>query len=134
MYKNSAPKEIGQPVKIRSVSNHGHTWVQTDRNAHESWARLSIRNPIAGAVLHTLVARMGNQNAVVVSQKTLASLIGVSDRSVRSALQVLSAEHWLQIVRLNGPGTVCAYVVNSAVAWGESRDKLHLASNSQFIN
>ena len=34
----------------------------------------------------------------------------------------------MQVVRLNGPGTVSAYVVNSAVAWGQPRDKLHLAA------
>jgi hypothetical protein len=76
---------------------------------------------------------MGHQNALVVSQKTLASLIGVTDRSVRSAVQLLVAERWMQIVRLNGPGTVCAYVVNSAVAWGESREKLHLAAFSATV-
>ena len=76
------------------------------------------QKPMAAAVLHTLVARMGDQNAVVVSQKTLAALIGVTDRTIRNAIQVLVAENWVQVVRLNGPGTVSAYVVNSAVAWG----------------
>ena len=76
---------------------------------------------MAAAVLHTLVARMGDQNAVVVSQKTLAALIGVTDRTVRNAIQVLVAENWVQVVRLNGPSTVSAYVVNSAVAWGQPR-------------
>jgi hypothetical protein len=33
----------------------------------------------------------------------------------------------MQVVRLNGPGTVCAYVVNSQVAWGEKRDQLCLS-------
>ena len=83
---------------------------------------------MAAAVLHTLVARMGDQNAVVVSQKTLAALIGVTDRTIRNAIQVLVAENWVQVVRLNGPGTVSAYVVNSAVAWGQPRDQLHLAA------
>ena len=102
--------------------------VQTERASHEAWSRLVIRKPMAAAVLHTLVARMGDQNAVVVSQKTLAALIGVTDRTIRNAIQVLVAENWVQVVRLNGPGTVSAYVVNSAVAWGQPRDQLHLAA------
>ena len=126
MRKIAAPPEIGRTVQVKPGA-HGGSWVQTERAGHEAWARLGIRSPIASAILHTLVARMGNQNAVVVSQKTLASLIGVTDRSVRSAIQLLTAERWMQVVRLNGPGTVCAYVVNSAVAWGEKREKLSLS-------
>lgn len=126
MRKIASPPEIGRTVQIKPGA-HGGSWVQTERAGHEAWARLGIRSPIASAILHTLVARMGNQNAVVVSQKTLASLIGVTDRSVRSAIQLLTAERWMQVVRLNGPGTVCAYVVNSAVAWGEKREKLSLS-------
>lgn len=126
MSKIAAPPEIGRKVQVQP-GGHGGSWVQTERAGHEAWARLGIRSPIASAILHTLVARMGNQNAVVISQKTLAGLIGVTDRSVRSAVQLLTAERWMQVVRLNGPGTVCAYVVNSAVAWGEKREKLSLS-------
>src|SRR3546814_10766428 len=52
-------------------------WVQTDRASHEAWARLSASNPKAGALLHLLAARVGDNNAVVVSHKTLAELLGV---------------------------------------------------------
>src|SRR3546814_9932103 len=52
-------------------------WGQTDRASHEAWARLSASNPKAGALLHLLAARVGDNNAVVVSHKTLAELLGV---------------------------------------------------------
>src|SRR3546814_2242583 len=52
-------------------------WVQTDRASHEAWARLSASNPKAGGLLHLLAARVGDNNAVVVSHKTLAELLGV---------------------------------------------------------
>src|SRR3546814_12553640 len=41
-------------------------WVQTDRASHEAWARLRASNPKAGALLHLLAARVGDNNAVVV--------------------------------------------------------------------
>ena len=114
MRRISSPPDIGRPA--HTPARRGASWVQTERASHEAWSRLVIRKPMAAAVLHTLVARMGDQNAVVVSQKTLAALIGVTDRTIRNAIQVLVAENWVQVVRLNGPGTVSAYVVNSAVA------------------
>ncbi|MNM83958.1 hypothetical protein D3C81_960300 [compost metagenome] len=34
---------------------------------------------------------------------------------------MLEAERWIQIVKMNGPGTVAAYVVNDRVAWSQPR-------------
>ena len=120
-------EKLGRKAHIKAQA-HGGSWVQTERAGHEAWGRLAIKSPIASAVMHTLVARMGQQNAVVKRKKTIAGLLGVTDRSIRTAIQVLTAERWVQVVRLNGPGTVCAYVINSAVAWGEKRDQLHLST------
>jgi len=84
-------------------------------------------------LLHHLVAQMGHQNAVVVSQKTLGKLMGVTDRTVRSAVADLVAERWIQVVKMNGPGTVAAYVVNDRVAWGQPRDQLRLSVFSATV-
>ncbi len=108
-------------------------WVQTERKAHEAWAGLIARKPRAAMLLHHLVANMGHQNAVVVSQKTLAKLMGMSERTVRYAVADLVAERWIQIVKLNGPGTVSAYVVNDQVAWGQPRNQLRLSTFSASV-
>lgn len=128
MRKTSAPPAIGKPVESKPGQ-----WVQTERKAHEEWANLIRRKPTAAMLLHHLVAKMGTQNAVVVSQKTLAKLIGVTDRTVRTALSDLAAERWIQIVKMNGPGTVAAYVVNDRVAWGQPRDHLRLSVFSAAV-
>jgi len=112
-------KQIGTPA-----SYGPKTWVQTERAAHEAWGRLTMKSPRAAAVMHHLVANMGHQNAVVIAQKTLAKMVGVNERTVRRALDDLVADEWIQVVQLGHQGTVNAYVVNSAVAWGESRDQL----------
>ena len=108
-------------------------WVQTERKAHEAWANLIARKPRAAMLLHHLVAQMGHQNAVVVSQKTLAKLIGCSLRTVQYAIADLIAEQWIEAVKLNGPGTVAAYVVNDRVAWGQPRDQLRLSVFSATV-
>lgn len=126
------PPPVEPPLGVPAKNKPGQ-WVQTERKAHEAWARLIARKPTAAMLLHHLVAQMGHQNAVVVSQKTLAKLVGVTDRTVRSAVADLVAERWIQVVRLNGPGTVSAYVVNDCVAWGQRRDQLHLSVFSAAV-
>ena len=123
-------KKLGTMV---SCQGRTRTWVQTDRKAHEAWARLALRKPRASALLHNLIAQMGNKNAVVVSQKTLAQLMGMHERTIRRAITDLVAERWIQVVRLNGPGTVAAYVVNDRVAWGQPRDELTLSTFSAQV-
>jgi len=69
-----------------------------------------------------LIAQMGNQNAVVIPQGLLAKMLGVTDRTIRSAIAALVAENWIQVVRI-GKGKEAAYVVNDRVAWGQPRDQ-----------
>lgn len=129
MHANSAPQEkLGTPA----ATKYG-AWVQTERKAHEAWANLLTRKPRAGVLLHHLVANMGHQNAVVISQKTLAKLMGVTDRTVRTAVSDLVAERWIQVVKLNGPGSVSAYIVNDRVAWGQPRGELVLSVFSAAV-
>lgn len=129
MRRDSSPQEkLGAPA----APKYGQ-WVQTERKAHEAWASLTTRKPRAGILLHHLVANMGHQNAVVISQKTLAGLMGVTDRTVRTAVSDLVAERWIQVVKLNGPGSVSAYVVNDRVAWGQPRGEMVLSVFSAAV-
>lgn len=107
-------------------------WVQTERKAHEEWARLIARKPSAAIVAHILVAHMSDQNAVVISQKILAAISGLHERTIRRAIDDLVDEKWVQIVRL-GRGKECAYVVNDQVAWSQKRDNLRLSLFSAAV-
>lgn len=128
MTQLSSPPGIGNELK-----NKPGQWVQTERKAHEAWADLSLRKPRASALLHHLISRMGQQNAVVVPQKLLAKIMGAHERTVQRALADLVAEQWVQVVKLNGPGTISAYVVNDRVAWGQPRDELRLSVFSAAV-
>lgn len=103
---------------------HRSTWVQTDRATHEAWMKMSIKSPAAGALLHFFAGRVGDHNAVVVSQRTLAELTGMSLSTIKRALAVLETGRWVEIRRLGPTGTVNAYVINDRVAWHRSRDEL----------
>ena len=118
-------RKLGTPVAAGP-----RTWVQTERAAHEAWGRLTMRSPRAAALMHHLVALMGHQNAVIVPQKTLAKLLRCSERTIRNALADLVEERWVQVVQIGASATVNAYVINSAVAWGEKRE--HIGRLSVF--
>lgn len=126
--RQSKPPEIGVPAM-----NKPGQWVQTERKAHEAWAGLIARRPRAAELLHHLVAHMGHQNAVVVPQKILAKIMGKSIDTVQRALKDLESERWIQVVKMNGPGTVAAYVVNDRIAWGQPRDQLRLSVFSAAV-
>lgn len=42
-------------------------------------------------MLHLLVANVGNHNAVIISQKTIAKVLGITDRTVRAVVADLEA-------------------------------------------
>lgn len=116
--------ELGDKrTMLPAKKTRGH-FVQTDRAAHESWARLGTKHPAASALLHVLAANVGEQNAVVASHKVLARLMGASPSTVKRALQTLEAGNWIEVAQIGASGTVNAYILNSRVAWTEGRDRL----------
>ena len=122
-----ANKQLG---KAAPAEANRKTWVQTERAAHEAWARLITKAPTAARLAHVLVANMDPaSNAVVASQSTIGELMGgVHRNTVRKAIQVLEAERWIEVVQIGGKGGALAYVVNSRVAWGQSRDAIRYAA------
>lgn len=125
MNATSAPPEIWQqPVK--------GSFVQTDRATHEAWAKFALRKPAASAILHYLAANVGRHNAVIVPQKVIAAALGITDRTVRNAMNDLADGNWLQMVKI-GAGRECAYVLNDRVAWADKRDNLRLSRFSAHV-
>ena len=108
-------------------------WVQTERAAHEAWAALIAKAPKAAQLMHILTARVGEHNAVVISQKTLRSLMGCSRPTVQRALDVLSQDKWIEIRQIGESGTVNAFVINDRVAWTRNRDGLRYSLFSAAV-
>lgn len=120
-------RELGAPAAPRAGQ-----WAQVDRAATEAWGLLMVKKPRAAQLLAVLVARMGHQNALVASQATLAALMGCSVDTAQRAITELKLRDWIQVVKL-GKGKEAAYVVNSRVAWAQSRDQLCLSVFSATV-
>lgn len=110
----------------------GH-WVQTERAAHEAWAALIAKAPKAAQLMHLLTARVGDHNAVVVSQKVLQKLMGCSRPTVQRALDVLVKDRWIEIRQIGDRGTVNAHIINDRVAWSGARDGIRYSLFSAIV-
>jgi len=108
-------------------------WVQTERSAHEAWAALIAKAPKAAQLMHVLTARVGENNAVVVSQQNLVKLTGTSRRTVQRALDVLIEDRWIETRQIGQNGTVNAYVINDRVAWSGKRNGIRYSLFSATI-
>jgi len=105
------------------------TWVQTERKAHEAWAVLIGKKPKAAQLMHLLVANMDKSGAVVVSQKVLAEMMGVTTMTVKRAVTALKDDNWLDVSRVGSErGGVNAYLVNRRVAWADKRKNQRFAA------
>lgn len=120
------------PPELPAKKAHG-TWVQTDKATHEAWAELSRKSPLASQIMHLMVARVGDHNAVVISQNTLAALAKASRRGVQKALKVLQDDLWIETRQVGSNGTVNAYVINDRVAWTQGRDGLRYSLFSAAV-
>lgn len=114
--------------------NNG-SWVQTERALHEAWAQfLAVKGAVsASRVMHLLLARVGDHNAVVISQKTMADILKCDIRTVRRAVKLLADHNWIDIRQIGDRGTVNAYVLNSNVAWSGPRDGIRYALFSASV-
>lgn len=97
-------------------------WVQTERAAHEAFAALIGKSPLAAKIMHALVSRVADHNAVVISQGVLADIVGASRQGVQKALKILERDRWIEIRQVGDHATVNAYVVNDRVAWFGDRE------------
>lgn len=120
------------PKTLPEKANRGH-WVQTERAAHEAWAALLRTSPRAAELLHLLVARIGDHNAIVASQKTLGAMMGRDPRTVRRALADLKEGNWIEVRQIGESGTVNAYVLNDRVAWTGSRENMRYSLFSASV-
>lgn len=108
-------------------------WVQTERAAHEAWATLIAKAPKAAQLMHILTARVGEHNAVVVSQKTLSALMRCSRRTVQRAVDVLVEDRWVELRQIGDNGTVNAHIINDRVAWSGKRDGIRYSLFSAAV-
>ena len=109
------------------------TWVQTERAAHEAWIGLIDRSPLAAKIMHLFANRVGDKNAVVISQGTIAQLLKAHRRSVNRAIALLEQDRWIEVRQIGVNATVNAYVLNDRAVWHGSRDGIRYALFSAAV-
>ena len=107
--------------------------MQTDRSAHEKWAKLAIANPRASSLLHVLIAQMKRNNALIASQANLAREAGCSVATLKRSLDVLKAGNWIEVRQIGPTGTANAYVINDRVVWSGPRDGIRYSMFSATV-
>lgn len=107
--------------------------MQTEREAHEAWARLIRKSPKAAELMHLITARIGDHNAVVMSIPTIMKLMETSRPTVIRAINLLREDKWVETVQIGGSGTANAYVVNDRVAWSGPRNGIRFSLFSAAV-
>lgn len=105
-------------------------FLQTERQTHEAWARLTIDAPKASAVMHLLTARMKKNNTTLLTHAEIQDELGISRPTVQRAIRRLREDCWLEVWQIGETGSVNVYVINDRVAWARDRNGLRYSKLS----
>lgn len=114
MPKPKTVKAIASPDDQASTFG----WLQIDKKAAQALRGLTLESPTAAAVLFFCIERMSRTNSLMVGQETLAATIGVTSRSVRTALVLLESRRFIERTFV---GKSAVITVNTRVAWQGKR-------------
>lgn len=105
-------------------------WLQLEKKAAKELQNLAIRSPAAMGTLMYMVNHMSRSNALVVSQRAMATELGISLKSVGNSVKLLADHHFIETLKV---GNTSVYVVNSRVAWQGERGARYAAFGADVI-
>lgn len=95
-------------------------FVQWQKSSMSRYRELLGKSPKAALLLSLLVENMNDSNAVVVSQNTLAEMMGCTRRSIINYIKILESDQWLNVLKI---GTANVYHVNRSYFWQQAANK-----------
>lgn len=116
------------PLNAERPATYG--WLQLEKKAAKELESLAIKSPAAMGTLVYMINRMSRSNALVVSQKAIATSLGISLKSVGNSVKLLTAHNFIQTIKV---GNTSVYVVNSRVAWQGERGARYAAFGADVI-
>lgn len=105
-------------------------WLQVEKKVGQALQKLAIKHPAAMGTLLYLINNMGRNNALVVSQATIAEKVGIGRQAVSGAVKILSGHKFIEIVKV---GNLCVYRVNTRVAWQGNRGERYAHFTADVI-
>lgn len=106
-------------------------WLQSDKKAHQAMWQFGIKNPSALSLLHYFLSQMDRgTNGVVMSALAIASVTGISQRTVQGAIKALSEAKFIQVLK-SGKSNV--YVINNQIAWQGKRGARYASFGADLI-
>lgn len=99
-------------------------FVQWEKSSMTAWRKLNMQSPTATNLLTLMIESMNDVNALMMSQQTMAEVLGCSRQTISSAIKILKDGNWIDTVRV---GSSTIYVVDRSVFWTQARNKRHYA-------
>jgi hypothetical protein len=129
-------KDSTRPRKATNVTipgtngpgNRLQGWVQSDKKAHDFMWKVGMKNATALPLLHYMVAHINRgSGGMVISASALAKELGVTARTIQSAINVLKNCNFIQVLK---SGNTNVYIINSQVAWQGNRGMRNATFNA----
>lgn len=105
-------------------------WLQFEKKGLKELQKLATSSPAAMGTLMYMLNNMSRSNALVVSQKAIATELGLSIKSIGNSVKLLTEHHFIETIKV---GNTSVYVVNSRVAWQGERGARYAAFGADVI-
>lgn len=115
---------------LKPIKKDTADFVQVTRGYLKDLSELADKSLFAFKIFSFLMERMTRQNAVVISQTTLAEILECDKSTISRAIKVLRDGNWVQVVRI---GTSFGYLVNSKVVWRSHQSKRYGYFSAEVI-
>lgn len=115
-------QELAEQDRLEEIRRKNHDFVQYSRKGLEALSLLN--NLLAHKIFLYLSKEMDLENAIVISQQTLAQIFDVSRSTVNIAVKELEDKKLLEIYKI---GNTNVYCLNANIVWTTSRDKIETA-------
>lgn len=115
-------QELADQERLEELRKKNHDFVQYSRKGLEALSLLN--NLLAHKIFLYLSKEMDLENAIVISQQTLAQIFDVSRSTVNIAVKELEDKKLLEIYKI---GNTNVYCLNANIVWSTSRDKIETA-------
>ena len=121
---------VNAVVPLGKEKPNTYGWLQFEKRAMKELEVLAVKSPAAMGTLMYMVNRMSRSNALVVSQKAIATALGLSLKSIGNSVKILGEHNFIQTIKV---GNTSVYVVNSKVAWQGVRGERYAAFGADVI-